>query len=117
MTHITRYHSHMVAERGEMPRSESQSLAATDRERKVQDTDKTVGVAIVKQVEIPTVEVLRAQFPDEVTDDSMLIPGTFAQPELYRGEDGKFERRTCPNQRLECCRESVDVGLGEVFSR
>ena len=130
MTHIIPYHSHMVAERGEMPRSESQSLAATDREwkvfrhrmegdycrylaetadvyvqplvdeivgfgkhvlqKQVQCADKTVGVPIVKQVEIPTVEVLQAQFPDGVTDDSVLIPGTVAQPELYHGEDDKL---------------------------
>ena len=110
-----------------MPRSESQSLVATDREWKVlrykmkgdygrdlaettdvyiqppmdeiigfgkhvpqeqvQCIDKTVDVPIVKQVQIPTVEVLQAQFPDRVTDDSVLIPGTVAQSELYHGED------------------------------
>ena len=155
-----------------MPRCESQSLAATDCERKVlrykmkgdycrdlaETTDvyiqslmdeivgfgkhvpqeqvpcidKTVDVPIVKQVQIPTVEVLQAQFPDRVTDDSVLIPGTVAQFEMYHGEDDKSSAARVQIRALnvaesqsmlgwvksfrdKCCFITSDCGEGDIF--
>ena len=145
----------MVAERGETPRSESESLAATDREWKVlrykmkgdyyrdlaettdvyiqppmdeivgfgkhvpqeqvQYIDKTVDVPIVKQVHIPTVEVPEAQFPNRVTDDSVLIPGTIAQFELYHGEDDKSSAARVQIRALNVAESQSMLGWVKSF--